>query len=300
MTSRTSTWSCGASPTTRIPGGRPWRPGNTASTIPSAGPATAETWGLTASDDPGGYLAHGAPPAQNDNGTITPTAAASSIAFAPEVVIPALHNMYDNYGAMIWGEYGFKDAFNLTQFWWGTDYLGIDQGPIIMMIENYLNGSVWDRFMQNPDIRAGLAAAGFSSVSAAPDVMAGPAFRHPGSEPPTPSSARLPQLTGWRSRDHATLRLYDLRGRLRANHVRSDRDEGGHQITLDARGLASGVYFYSLESQGHKDWKRCHSGEVKRRSGRRPTRRWNLVQWKGIPNSRIRHQTLGQPKESQP
>ena len=55
-------------------------------------------WGLTASDDPDGYLAHGAPPAQNDNGTITPTAAASSIAFAPEVVIPALHNMYDTYG----------------------------------------------------------------------------------------------------------------------------------------------------------------------------------------------------------
>jgi hypothetical protein len=70
----------------------------------------ANLWGLTASDDPVvGYTAHGAPPAQNDNGTLTPTAPASSLPFAPDEVIPVLHNMYDNY-PLLWGAYGFKDA----------------------------------------------------------------------------------------------------------------------------------------------------------------------------------------------
>src|SRR6185436_1935005 len=73
---------------------------------------SALNWGLTASDDPfTGYEAHGAPPAQNDNGTIAPTAAQGSIAFAPEVVIPTLHWWYDNFHANLWGPYGFCDAF---------------------------------------------------------------------------------------------------------------------------------------------------------------------------------------------
>ena len=217
-----------------------------------------DNWGLTASDDPGGYLAHGAPPAQNDNGTITPTAAAGSIAFAPEVVIPALQNMYNTYGSMLWGEYGFKDAFNLTQFWWGPDYLGIDQGPIIIMIENYLNGSVWNRFMQNPDIRAGLAAAGFSTVSAAPDVMTGPGVPFTLEQNfPNPFVGSTSLSFRMSEAGHATLNLYDLRGRLVKTMYDQTADKGGHQITLDSRGLASGVYFYSLESKGHKVWKRA-------------------------------------------
>jgi hypothetical protein len=218
----------------------------------------ADTWGLTASDDPDGYLAHGAPPAQNDNGTITPTAAAGSIAFAPEVVIPALQNMYDAYGVMLWGEYGFKDAFNLTRFWWGTDYLGIDEGPIIIMIENHLTGSVWQRFGRNPYVRAGLVAAGFGTVSAVPEVVSGPAA-------PFTLDQNVPNpffdSTSFRFRmkqtDHVTLRLYDARGRLVKTMFNRTADEGGHQITLDSKGLASGVYFYSLESRGHRVWKRA-------------------------------------------
>ncbi len=216
------------------------------------------TWGLTASDDPGGYLAHGAPPAQNDNGTITPTAAAGSIPFAPEVVVPALQNMYDAYGVMLWGKYGFKDAFNLGQFWWGTDYLGIDQGPIIIMIENYLNGAVWNRFMQNPYLQAGLAGAGFATASATPDVLTGPGGPFTMEQnAPNPFFDSTSFSFRMKATDHATLRLYDARGRLVKTLFDDTAGEGGHQINLDAEGLASGVYFYSLESRGHKVWKRA-------------------------------------------
>ena len=217
-----------------------------------------DLWGLTASDDPGGYLAHGAPPAQNDNGTITPTAAASSIPFAPEVVIPALHNMYDTYGGQIWGEYGFKDAFNLTVFWVGSDYLGIDQGPIIMMIENYLNGSVWDRFMENPDVLEGLRQAGFTSVSEVPHEERGPlSFVELDQNAPNPFSSST--LIAYRvaKPGPVKLRVYDLRGRLVHEARDLATDHNIQQITLDAGGLASGVYYYSLESGGNTAWKRC-------------------------------------------
>lgn len=214
-----------------------------------------DLWGLTASDDPGGYLAHGAPPAQNDNGTITPTAAASSIAFAPEVVIPALHNMYDNYGGLIWGKYGFKDAFNLSVFWVGSDYIGIDQGPIIIMIENYLNGSVWNRFMDNPDILAGLRRAGFTSVSPVSD---GPIpIVEFGQNAPNPFSGST--LISYRvaTPGPVKLRVYDLRGRLVREVSGTASDGDLQQIMLDAGGLADGVYSYSLESNGNKVWNRC-------------------------------------------
>jgi len=215
-------------------------------------------WGLTASDDPGGYLAHGAPPGENDNGTITPTAAASSIAFAPEVVIPALHNMYDTYGGLIWGKYGFKDAFNLTVFWVGADYLGIDQGPIIMMIENYLNGSVWNRFMQNTDIREGLLQAGFSSVSPVIDGPHGPiSIVELSQNAPNPFSGTTHISYRVAQPGPVKLRVYDLRGRLVREVSGTAGDHNLQQITLDAKGLASGVYSYSLESHGNTVWNRC-------------------------------------------
>jgi hypothetical protein len=215
-------------------------------------------WGLTASDDPDGYLAHGAPPAQNDNGTITPTAAASSIAFAPEIVIPALHYMYDNYGGLIWGKYGFKDAFNLSVFWVGSDYLGIDQGPIVMMIENYLNGSVWDRFMENPDLQAGLAQAGFNKISPVPGDSHGPlTIIELGNNRPNPFTGSTVISYRVAKPGPVTLRVYDLRGRLvrQINDEASDRNI--QQIDLDARDLASGIYSYSLEANGQKEWKKC-------------------------------------------
>src|SRR6266850_1445785 len=98
----------------------------------------------------------GAPPFQNDDGTITPTAPASSIAFAPEICIPAIRNIYNAYHTQTWSSYGFSDGFNPTKNWWDIDDIGIDQGPIVLMIENYLNGSIWARIMQNADVLRGL------------------------------------------------------------------------------------------------------------------------------------------------
>jgi hypothetical protein len=111
-----------------------------------------------------------------DDGTIAPTAAIASIAFAPEIVIPAIEEMYQRYGKYIFGKYGFYDAFNpsfnfdvplrhgrrIPDFGWvDTDYLGIDQGPILAMVENYRTGLVWRVMRTNPHIRSGLMQAGF-------------------------------------------------------------------------------------------------------------------------------------------
>lgn len=117
-------------------------------------------WGLTASDDPFGYLAHEASP-NRDNGTITPTAAISSIPYTPEESIAAMKHFYRDHGDRLWGPYGFYDAFNLTENWFATSYLAIDQGPIVCMIENYRTGLLWDYFMRNPEIEPALDAIGF-------------------------------------------------------------------------------------------------------------------------------------------
>ena len=122
-------------------------------------------WGLTASDDPlVGYLAHEATP-NRDNGTITPTAALSSMPYTPLESIAALKHFYREHGDRLWGPMGFYDAFNLTQNWFADSYLAIDQGPIICMIENYRTELLWDHFMRNPEITDALDAIGFEPDS---------------------------------------------------------------------------------------------------------------------------------------
>lgn len=130
---------------------------------------TSNVWGLTACDGPGppgffGYIARGAPPAENDDGTIAPTAAGGSLPFAPEVCLPTLRHLYTQFRTNIWTGYGFRDAFNLRANWWDSDVLGIDQGPILIMAENYRSQKVWQVFAQNPEVQRGLAAAGFINL----------------------------------------------------------------------------------------------------------------------------------------
>jgi hypothetical protein len=117
------------------------------------------TWGLTASDNPWGYAAH--EPLVNDNGTIAPTAALSSMPYTPDESIATLKNFYRKYFNQLWGTYGFKDAFNLSQNWFANSYIAIDQGPIIVMIENFRTGLLWNLFMSNPEIQAALDSIGF-------------------------------------------------------------------------------------------------------------------------------------------
>jgi hypothetical protein len=150
-------------------------------------------WGLTACDGPEDathefrgeqrrfftYRARGADADYIcDDGTIAPTAAAACMPFAPEIVIPALEDMLQRYGDNAFNQYGFVDAFNSSyQFadaipqkgtvvpgmgWFDSDQLGIDQGPILLMLENYRTGFVWDIFKRNPHIQRGLRRAGFT------------------------------------------------------------------------------------------------------------------------------------------
>ncbi|WP_234571438.1 glucoamylase family protein [Rhodohalobacter sp. 614A] len=121
---------------------------------------SANSWGLTASDNPEGYKAH---EPTHDDGTITPTAAVSSIPYTPDESMDAIRHFYYALGDKLWGEYGFHDAFNPTQGWWANSYLAIDQGPIIIMIENHRSGLLWDLFMDAPEVQSALQELGFTT-----------------------------------------------------------------------------------------------------------------------------------------
>jgi hypothetical protein len=119
-----------------------------------------QSWGLTASDTYNGYDAHSP---TNDKGTITPTAALSAFPYTPEYSMQALRHFYEQLGDKIWSEYGFVDAFNETQNWYASSHLAIDQGPIVVMIENHRSGLLWNLFMSCPEIQRGLKKLGFES-----------------------------------------------------------------------------------------------------------------------------------------
>jgi hypothetical protein len=117
-------------------------------------------WGLTASDNHLGYGAHSP---TEDLGVITPTAALSAFPYTPEYSMQALKHFYNELGDRIWGEYGFVDAFNESENWYARSYLAIDQGPLIVMIENYRTGLLWRLFMNIPEVQNGLRKLGFQS-----------------------------------------------------------------------------------------------------------------------------------------
>ena len=119
-----------------------------------------DCWGLTASDNHEGYNAHSP---DNDLGVISPTAALSSMPYTPEYSMQAMRHFYEQLGPKIWGPYGFRDAFNETRNWYAESYLAIDQGPIVVMIENYRSGLIWKLFMSCPEIQAGLKKLDFKS-----------------------------------------------------------------------------------------------------------------------------------------
>ncbi len=116
-------------------------------------------WGLTASDTYDGYNAYSP---TNDEGTITPTAALSAFPYTPAFSMKALKHFYYDLGDKIWSPYGFTDAFNETKNWYAQSHLAIDQGPIIVMIENYRSGLLWKLFMGCPEIKQGLKKLGFT------------------------------------------------------------------------------------------------------------------------------------------
>jgi hypothetical protein len=121
---------------------------------------SALVWGLTASFNPWGYNAHSP---TSDNGTIAPTAALSAMPYVPEESLATLKHLYHTYGRDLWGPFGFTDAFNLSENWFAPGYVAIDQGPIVVMIENYRTQLCWKLFMANPEIQPMLNAIGWTS-----------------------------------------------------------------------------------------------------------------------------------------
>jgi len=117
-------------------------------------------WGLTASLDPDGYRVH---EPRDDNGTIAPTAALSSMPYTPDESMQVLRSLYHTYGARLWGEFGFRDALNLDRNWVAPGYLAIDQGPIVAMIENHRTQLCWRLFMSNAEIPRALDAIGWQA-----------------------------------------------------------------------------------------------------------------------------------------
>ena len=111
----------------------------------------ASSWGLTASDGPEGYVPY-APDEMNDRGTITPTGALASFPYTPEASMAALKHFYRDLGDQMWGSYGLRDAFNPSANWVAPIYMGLNQAPIVVMIENHRTGLVWKNFMSNPEI----------------------------------------------------------------------------------------------------------------------------------------------------
>src|SRR5690606_26566429 len=118
-------------------------------------------WGWTASYSVNGYNAHH--PDNDPAGVISPTAAISSIPYTQKESINFIQYLMDNLKDKVWGKYGFYDAYSENEAWYPQRYLAIDQGPMVVMIQNYKDGFIWNLFTQAPEIKAGLQKLGFKS-----------------------------------------------------------------------------------------------------------------------------------------
>lgn len=124
----------------------------------------ADAWGITASDDQNGYRA-GAPDVNDDDGTLTPTGALASFPYTPAASMAALKHFYRDLGDRLWGIYGPRDAYNPGEDWYSPIYMGLNQAPIAVMIENYRTGLIWKLFMANPEVQLMLRKIGFRVTS---------------------------------------------------------------------------------------------------------------------------------------
>ncbi len=200
-------------------------------------------WGLTASDDPDGYMAH-EPTASRDNGTISPTAALSAMPYVPDASFKALKHFYRELGNKTWGYYGFYDAFNQSRNWYANSYLAIDQGPIIVMMENHRSGKIWESFMKNPEISPALTSIGFVTD---PYSTENEQFEKKAALQvfPNPSHNKLTVRYLATQKELGTLKIWDMYGQLMYQTPLADHTLGWNELELADLGLPSG--FYTLE-----------------------------------------------------
>jgi hypothetical protein len=171
-------------------------------------------------------------------------------------------NLWNNYRSQLWTSYGFRDAFNLAQNWWGPDVIGIDQGPIIIMIENYRTGMVWSRFKRSAAAQRGLDAIGFQPFLDVREAPAAPdRFTLYGNfpNPFNPSTvirydlpagqAGLPGVQpGFAPAYHVTLRVVNMLGGEVTTLLDGMQGQGEHSVRWDASGYPAGEYFYTIQA----------------------------------------------------
>ncbi|MBT3384520.1 MAG: T9SS type A sorting domain-containing protein [Prolixibacteraceae bacterium] len=193
-------------------------------------------WGLTASDDPDGYSAH--KPMDNDNGTVSPTAALASMPYTPDESIKALKYFYQERGSELFGKYGPYDAFNDSRDWVQEAYIGIDQGPIVIMIENHRTGLLWKNVMEDTDVQAGLDKLGFQYEV---DVVSGVIETQKKGELlvyPNPAKNQINvSLPGIHF--PAQINVYGIDGQKHSNYFIQQKETN---LTLNCSTLKSGMY----------------------------------------------------------
>ncbi|MFZ1289590.1 MAG: glucoamylase family protein [Melioribacteraceae bacterium] len=225
-----------------------------------------ECWGLTASYSiPGiGYTAH--EPMNNDNGTISPTAALSSMPYTPYASTQAMKYFYRNLKDKLWGKFGFKDAFNLTYSsngvsgeWFSDGYLAIDQGPIICMIENYRSQLLWNLFMNDPDIKKIFNSyPPFFDSETPTEIVENLELptkfnleqNYPNPfNPITTIQYSIPNVaSSFSSSNNVKIIIYDVLGKIVKILVNENQRPGNYEIEFNAENLASGIYYYSLRA----------------------------------------------------
>jgi hypothetical protein len=207
-------------------------------------------WGLTASYSTTGYSAHR--PMTNDNGTITPSAALSAMPYTPKESLATLKHFYHTYGDRLWGEFGFRDAFNLQENWFSQGYLGIDQGPIIIMIENSRSELCWDLFMANDEIQQMLDKIGWTTSVDDENNYVVNTFDLSQNYPNPFNSGTLIRFELPKSTS-VTLEIYNINGRLVTTIVKDKVFESGnHTLSFYGENLSSGIYFYKLSTKDYQ------------------------------------------------
>ena len=199
------------------------------------------SWGLTASDNPFGYSAH--EPGSRDNGTIAPTAALSSMPYTPTESIAALRHFYLVEGESLFGPNGFYDAFNGDQNWVADSYLAIDQGPILVMLQNHRTELLWNMFMKNPEIKPALDAIGF-----VPDLTATSEVNDDNRMAlyPNPTTGKV-KLVFDRERPNQII-IFDNTGNIVKNFKRMVEIE-----SLDEIELIPSLYFIQANFEGNTE-----------------------------------------------
>ena len=186
-----------------------------------------ERWGLTACIGPSGYRAYGAPPGVAIvDGTVAPAAAGCAITVAPDLAVRSLRHLYERFGDRLWGRFGFADSFNLDAGFVATDAYAINQGPLLLAIENHRTGRVWRWFMADSRVQRGLQRAGLVE----------------GRRPPPPDPAAVVRTNPFLPWERPAFRSTPVAGavavRLGGAEAPAWRDLPA--ITLDARHLQQG------------------------------------------------------------